>query len=59
MPGLIDDDTGLMYGFGLVWLRGGLGEPGLDNPNPLPETTMITEDSDTMITEASLTMVTE
>ncbi len=59
MPGLIDDDTGLEYGVGLVWLLGGLGEPGLDNPNPLPETTMITENGNNMITEASLTMVTE
>ncbi len=59
MPGLIDDDTGLMYGIGLVWLRGGLGEPGLDNPVVLPETIMITEAGDTMITEAGDTMVAE
>ena len=59
MPGLIDDDTGLEYGVGLVWLLGGLGEPGLDNPAILPETVMITEAGDTMITEASDTMWTE
>ena len=59
MPGLIDDDTGLMYGVGLVWLLGGIGEPGLSNPVILPETVMITEAGDTMITEADDTMWTE
>ena len=59
MPGLIDSITGLEYGTGLDWLNGGIGDPGLDNPQPLPFSTMITEDSNTMITEASDTMVTE
>ena len=59
MPGLIDATTGLRYGTDLNWLDGGLGEPGLDNPQPLPQTAMITEDSNTMITEGSDTMVTE
>lgn len=59
MPGLIDSATGLEYGAGLNWLNGGLGEPGLDNPQPLPETVMIAEGGDTMITEASDTMWTE
>jgi hypothetical protein len=60
MPGLIDTTTGLMYGDGGInWLDGGLGEPGLDNPQPLPESTMITEDGNAMITETGDTMVTE
>ncbi len=59
MPGLIDTTTGLEYGAGLTWLNGGLGEPGLDNPQPLPETVMIAEGGDTMITETSDTMWTE
>ncbi len=59
MPGLIDTTTGLEYGVGLTWLNGGLGEPGLDNPQPLPETIMISETGDTMITEAGDTMWTE
>ncbi len=59
MPGLIDVTTGLEDGRGLNWLNGGLGEPGLDNPQPLPETVMITEGGDTMITETGDTMWTE
>ena len=59
MPGLIDSNTGLEYGTGLNWLEGGLGEPGLDNPQPLPETIMLAEGGDTMITETSDTMWTE
>lgn len=59
MPGLIDSTTGLEYGTRLNWLNGGLGEPGLDNPQPLPEINMISEGSDTMITETSDIMVTE
>ncbi len=30
MPGLIDSPTGLAFGTGLIWLRGGLGGPGED-----------------------------
>jgi len=48
MPGLIDGDTGLMFGTGLNWLEGGLGGPTFDQP-----------DSDTMATEAGEFMVTE
>lgn len=59
MPGLIDTTTGLEYGAGLNWLKGGLGEPGLDNPQPLPETTMIAEGGDAMIGETDLVMWTE
>lgn len=48
MPGLIDSDTGLMFGEGLTWLDGGLGGPGFDVPA-----------SDVMITETGIDMVTE
>lgn len=48
MPGLIDGDTGLTFGTGLVWLEGGLGGPTFDRP-----------DSDTMETEAAIDMLTE
>ena len=48
MPGLIDSDTGLMFGIGLNWLDGGIGGPGFDQP-----------DSDVMATEAGIDMVTE
>ncbi len=30
MPGLINSTTGLAFGTGLIWLRGGLGGPGED-----------------------------
>lgn len=48
MPGLIDSDTGLAFGGSLIWLDGGLGGPGLDDP-----------DSDVMETEGGVDMVTE
>ena len=44
---------------GIIWLTGGLGGPGFDDPNPPSESTMITEAGSTMITEASSTMITE
>lgn len=31
MSGLIDTNTGLRYGTGLIWLQGGLGGDGLTN----------------------------
>ena len=56
MPGLIDSDTGLMFGVGLNWLEGGLGGPGFDNP---PSDTMVTEAGIDMVTEDNIIMVTE
>lgn len=56
MPGLIDSNTGLMFGEGLVWLDGGLGGPGFDAP---PSTAMITETGIDMATETGDIMVTE
>lgn len=58
-PGLGDNDPGLSYGVGLSWLDDGLGTGGLNIPFIIPDSTMITEDSNTMITEDSNTMVTE
>lgn len=56
MPGLIDSDTGLIFGIGLNWLEGGLGGPGFDNP---PSDTMVTELGIDMVTEDNSIMVTE
>ena len=56
MPGLIDSDTGLAFGTGLIWLDGGLGGPGFDNP---PSDTMETEGGVEMITEGGDFMITE
>ncbi len=47
MPGLINSTDGLMYGSGLNWLEGGLGDPGLVNP---PSNSIVTTDDDTEIT---------
>lgn len=37
MGGLIDTDTGLTFGDGLIWLDGGLGGPGLGNETTAQE----------------------
>lgn len=37
MPGLIDNDQGLVYGTGLIWLTGGLGGDGTSGPVVLPD----------------------
>jgi hypothetical protein len=56
MPGLIDSDTGLVFGDGLIWLEGGLGGPGLTPP---PSDTMETEAGVEMLTETGEFMITE
>ena len=56
MPGLIDSDTGLTFGTGLIWLEGGLGGPGLTPP---PSDTMETEAGVEMLTETGEFMITE
>lgn len=60
MGGLIDTDTGLHFGEGLIF-ESGLGGPlGLDIIlSTTPTNAMITEDGIVMITEDSVIMITE
>ena len=48
MPGLIDTDTGLRFGDGLIWLTGGLGGDGLDVVT-VPADAMLYEDGVAML----------
>lgn len=56
MPGLIDSDTGLIFGTGLNWLEGGIGGPSFENP---PSDAMVTELGIDMVTETNSLMITE
>lgn len=58
MPGLIDTNTGLAFGEGLIWLADGLGGAGLTILAVPPEA-MDTETGDEMITELGVVMETE
>lgn len=58
MAGLIDTDTGLRFGDGLIWLADGLGGATLII-QAVPSAAMDTETGDEMVTEASAIMITE
>ena len=58
MAGLIDTDTGLTFGEGLIWLADGLGGVGLVI-QAIPAEAMITQDGDEMITQTGIVMETQ
>ena len=60
MGGLIDTNTGLHFGEGLIWMNP-IGGGGLTivTTGPTPPGNMITEASDNMITEDGNQMITE
>lgn len=59
MSGLIDTNTGLRFGDGLIWAAP-IGGAGLDIvTDPTPNNAMISEGGVDMITEAGVFMITE